>query len=203
MKHDPLAKTTRIPFKVVYGKLVHFYDGKPITELREGCSGDIVIEDFKIEEQTRVLQYNAGAEVDFLPTGTRILARVNSSNVPAERREGLSEQGAMIGDVRVEIILEDDLQLQLRGTKPAKLMDCKCSIPALEGLLDKEKQPFSVNQAYTRISEHFEPHRLSHAGNVFNLVYFYDTKLGWQPLSIQRDRCQARHERQVATKAQA
>ena len=36
-----------------------------------------------------------------------------------------------------------------------------------------------------------------------NLVYFYDTKLGWQPLSIQRDRCQAKHERQVATKAQA
>ena len=96
MKHDSLAKTTRIPFKVVSGKLVHFYDGKPITELREGCSGDIVIEDFKIEGRTRVLQYNAGAEVDFLPSGTRILARVNSTNVPAELRERLSEEGSAL-----------------------------------------------------------------------------------------------------------
>lgn len=202
-KPDPLRKTTRIPFRFVRGRFVHFDDGTEITELVEGCIGDIVIENLKINDATRIKEYNAEAEVDFLPSGTRILARVNSTNVPAELRERLSEQGAMIGDVRVEIILENDLRLQLRGTKPAKLIDCKCSIPALEGLLDKDKQPFSVNQAYTRISEHFEPHRLSHAGNVFNLVYFYDTKLGWQPLSIQRDRCQAKHERQVATKAQA
>jgi len=36
MKLDPLAKTTRIPFRAVDGRLVHFFDGKPITELSEG-----------------------------------------------------------------------------------------------------------------------------------------------------------------------
>src|SRR5205814_6692067 len=80
------------------------------------------------------------------------LARVNSTNVPERLREQLSEEGAMIGDRRVAITLEDDLRLLFRGTKPAKLLDCKCSVSALEGLLDEDKEPFSVNQAY-RIRE--------------------------------------------------
>jgi hypothetical protein len=188
-KPDPLKKTTRIPFRFVKGKFVHLGDGTEINELTEDCIGDILVETWKVTNADRVQEYDTEVEVDFLPKGTKLLARVNSTHVPDRLRERLSEEKAMIGDVTVEIMLEEDLRLVLRGTKPAKLVDCKCFIPALQGLIDKNKQPFSVNQAYARISEVFEPHRRSNTGNVFNVVHYYDAQLGWQPLRTLRDRC--------------
>jgi hypothetical protein len=189
-KSDPLKKTTGIPFRFTNGKFVHFDDNTEITELAEGCIGDIVIENFKITDEVRVNEYNVEVEVPFLAKGTKLLARVNESHIPDGLQGGVSEERALIGGARVEIILEEDLSLRLRGTKLAKLSDCKCSVPALEGLLAKDKEPLSVSQAFTRISEHFEPHRVTTGGNVFNLVHYYDEALGWQPLSTLRERRQ-------------
>jgi hypothetical protein len=193
---DPLRKTTRIPFKFIGGRFVHFDDGTEINELVEGCIGDIVIENFKIKDAARIADYNAGVEVDFLPEGTKLLARVNPTHVPDDLQKHLVGEGGLIGSGRVEIILENDLRLQLRGTKTAKLLDCKCAVPALAEMKGTIKPPLSVNQALTRISEKFEPHRVGFGGNVFNLVYYEDPKLGWQPLSTLRDRRQIEHERQ-------
>jgi hypothetical protein len=195
-KPDPLEKTTRIPFRFVNGKFVHYGDNTEITELTEGCIGDIVIENFRIKEANRIAEYNTEKVVDFLPKDTKLLARVNSAHVPNDLRNGLAKEGGLIGSSRVELILKDDLRLQLRGTKSGKLLDCRCEVPALSGMIDGTKQPFSVNQAYTRISEHFEPHRVGNGGNVFNLVYYDDEQLGWQPLSTLRDRRQVEYERQ-------
>jgi hypothetical protein len=198
MKHDPLAKTTRIPFKVLNGKLVHFYDGKPITELRDGCTGDIVIEDFKIKDPARVLQYNAGADVDFLPEGTRLLARINPRSVPEHLRKFVIHN-KQIGSA-VEICLTGKLVLFLRGTKEGTLLPCGCAVPALEKQLE-EKPPISINQAYSAIATYFEPDRRSNTGNVFNCVYYLQEPLGvWQPLRDLRDRKQADHERTIAAK---
>jgi hypothetical protein len=193
---DPLKKTTRIPFRFKNGRFVHFDDDTEITELAEGCIGDIVIENFKITDEARLNEYNAEVEVPFLAKGTKLLARVNENHIPDALQSGLSDVKALIGGARVEIILVDDLSLRLRGTKLAKLGDCRCSVPALDGLLPKGKEPRSVSQAFTRISEFFEPHRVSTGGNVFNLVHYYDEKLGWQPLSTLRDRQQIEFERQ-------
>lgn len=197
-KPDPLKKTTRIPFRFINGRFVHFDDDTEITELLDGCIGDIVIENFKINDAARTEAYNAEVEVAFLPAGTKLLARVNPRHVPDDFQSYMVEDGGLIGGGRVEIILEGDLRLQLRGTKPARLLDCKCDVPALAGMKDKIKPPLSLNQAYTRISEQFEPHRVANGGNVFNLVYHDDEKLGWQPLDTLRLRKQVEFERQVA-----
>ena len=128
-KPDPLKKTTRIPFRFTSGKFVHFDDGTEITELAEGCIGDIVIENFKITDEDRVNEYNVEVEVPFLAKGTKLLARVTESHIPNQLRGKLSDERALIGGARVEIILEDDLSLRLRGTKLAKLSDCRCFSP--------------------------------------------------------------------------
>ena len=58
--------------------------------------------------------------------------------------------------------------LGLRGTKPALLRQVECHIPHLDLAVN------SLNQAYTRISEVFEPHRRSHTGNVFERCAYFD-----------------------------
>jgi hypothetical protein len=191
---DPLKKTTRIPFRFVKGRFLHFDDGTEITELLEGCIGEIIVENFKIKDAARIADYNLEVDIDFLPKDTKLLARVNPEHVPDNLRQCLSKDGNLVGGGRVEIIVGQALRLQLRGTKPAKLLDCECEIPALAELKDKIKPPLSVNQAYTRISEHFEPHRVGNGGNVFNLVYYEDSKLGWQPLSTLREARQIEFE---------
>src|SRR5437762_2630200 len=97
MKPDPLKKTTRIPFRFVKGKFVHFDDDTEITELLEGCIGDIVIESFKINDAARMEAYNAEVDIDFLPKGTKLLARVTSTHVPADLQAHLTEEGNLIG----------------------------------------------------------------------------------------------------------
>ena len=185
MKYDSYDKTTRIPFRFVKGKFVHYDDGTEISELIEDCIGDIVVENFQIKDRDRIVRYNTEVEVDFLPQGTRLLARVSERNIPEALQSKLTDDGRLIGGARVEIILVDDLRLQLRGTKHARLVDCRCKIPALPDV--EPSKCFSVNQAFTRITEHFEPHRVASGGNVFNLVYYEDSKLGWQPLRALRD----------------
>ncbi|QTA88377.1 hypothetical protein [Desulfonema magnum] len=66
----------------------------------------------------------------------------------------------------VEICLKEDLYINLRCTKEAELSDCECNITAL-----KEKAK-SINHAYALISRHYETHRRSYGGNVFDRVYY-------------------------------
>ena len=193
MRYNPLEKRTLIPFKVVDGKLVHFYDHTPISELREGTIGEIIVHNFEIKDKARVRQYNAEADVAFLPQWTRLLAQISTKSVPENLKQWLQPEGKYIGSGAVEIILQTDLSLHLRGTKKAKLSLCVCAIPALEAHI--KEPPQSVNEAYRLISEHFEPHRRSHAGNVFNCVFYLEepSKI-WQPLKVLRDQRQAEHE---------
>lgn len=198
MRHDPFEKKTRIPFRVAGGRLVHFYDKRPITELREGAIGDLLVNDYAVGDEARIRQYNAEREVLFLPKGTRLLARISSRSVPKELKGWVIEENKFIGAGAVEAVLKGDLHLRLRGTKEAQLLPCPCEVPALKSLLKEDEQPSSVNHANTLISRHFEPHRRANTGNVFNCVFYCQTPLNvWKPLKHLRDQFQADHETTV------
>lgn len=78
----------------------------------------------------------------------------------------------------MEIVLDDRLLLITRGTKRAVLADASCVIPALGGL-----KASSLNEAYRRISERFEPERRSVGGNVFRSVYYFEpSTASWRPI---------------------
>jgi hypothetical protein len=69
--------------------------------------------------------------------------------------------------ILVPLIIREPLLLELRGgVKDARLEFCRCEIPALN------IEARSVNHAYSLISLAYEPHRISHSGNVFNKIYF-------------------------------
>lgn len=95
-----------------------------------------------------------------------------------------------IGDK--EIILEEPLELKFRGTKKATLEDCGCSLPSL-GITAK-----SVNHAYTKLSEKFEPKRRSHTANVFNtILYLPKGQHNWRPLEELRQAKQIEFQKKL------
>jgi len=203
MRYDPLQKKTRIPFRVVNGQLVHFYDGTPIKDLSDGTVGDIVVNNYQIKDKARVSQYNSEQVVPFLPSNTLLIASVSLKSVPKDLRERLlSDHGKFIPNGKVEIFLEQELMLRLRGTKHATFEPCVCRVPALQGKLSEDEHPTSVNHAYILISTHFEPHRQAKGGNVFDRVFYCsEPHQVWQPLSHLRDQKQAEHEINVVSKS--
>lgn len=52
----------------------------------------------------------------------------------------------------------------------------------------------SLNHALTLLSEHYEVHRISHTGSVYNKVFYRETNNTWLPLSVLRDGVSRRAE---------
>ena len=78
----------------------------------------------------------------------------------------------------MEVLLTEPLYLRFRGTKKATLDPAQCVVPALGGLTAD-----SLNEAYRRISEVFEPGRRSAGGNVFRSCYYFDPERDkWRPI---------------------
>ena len=113
--------------------------------------------------------------------GTPLLCRVSGRQVPKEllstcRVEAVPD--SPIPGAFVEVLLEEPLYLWSHGTKRATLKPARCTVPAL-----KDLRAESLNEAYRRISERFEPHRRSVGGNVFRCVYYFEPALDqWRPI---------------------
>jgi hypothetical protein len=159
-------------------------------------------------------------EVEILPADKRLLIAMREREIPTDLGEDLFEfdthfrrnkflfeerdaqaaayREAYKMDVKdwehfgyVAVVLLEPLQLLLRGTKQAILKRAACAIPAPKG-----KQVGSVNQAYSIISEIFEPGRMSHTGNVFERARYQDDNGIWRPLRVLRDHEEANYEQQ-------
>ncbi len=184
------------------GKLVRFNDGSEITELREGTTGDLIVQSIAVTNEERLKEYNSEKIVTFLPSGTKLRARVRTWHVPDELGKRFVPSEKELNTDFVEIIVQQDLQLQLRGTKEGRLMPCSCLVPALISDGDDGIRT-SVNEAYSFISTHFEPHGRSSTGNVFDVVFylFQAPILRWQPLRSLRDQKKAEYEAELLNKS--
>jgi hypothetical protein len=85
------------------------------------------------------------------------------------------------------------LWLWLTGMDVKKLESGLVELPGLLNL----KQLDSLNQAFTRLSERFEPWRKSHTGNIYNRIYYQESNSRWYPLDDLRDRGRGAPERKV------
>ncbi|MBC8751519.1 MULTISPECIES: hypothetical protein [Paraburkholderia] len=61
-------------------------------------------------------------------------------------------------------------------------------------LIVSEEPLDSLNHAFTRLSEKFEPWRKSHTGNVYDRVLYQEKSGRWYPLNVLRDAAIAREE---------
>lgn len=184
-------KLLKIPGIVQNGVLVLASDEKPLPEFSEGAAFEILINPIYVADKSRLFETEDEKVVPFLPSGTKLLAQVNADRVPQELKGFLHKSPSRIENCAlVEITLMDDLNIRLRTGREATLMDVRCASLFLGG---REEPPIgtSINHAYTLISTHFEPHRKSHAGNVFDKVFYQpEGDNDWLPLRNRRDEIQ-------------
>lgn len=162
-------KNIRIPFRVVK-KQIEFYYGGALPKLREGTVGDIVVAEEALDDPAIVEFLQREHAVPFVDKNPFLLMGVVPDEIPETLRQHIIktyEIGNLSGNYGclVEVWLTTPLHLKLHASKKASLCPCACVIPSL-GVSAQ-----SLNHAYTQISQAYEPRRLSHAGNVFQLTY--------------------------------
>jgi hypothetical protein len=162
------VKSVRIPIRIVDGS-VQLAWGAVLPQM-EDCSGDLIVPASAIKDSADLAVLSRDEVIPLLPAGATVLCRLGARHIPpallqrckvAKLPEAPYQKAAF-----VEIVLQDALELRLRGTKHALLTNADCKIPALPGVFTS-----SLNEAYRRISETFEPTRRSAGGNVFLNVY--------------------------------
>jgi len=143
-------------------------DGKPLPKLTEGSYAELVVAPESIEDENVRAHLSGQRSIQFLPEGSLILLGVSPTMIGDNPPPGLIQperHPIPSGELFVEVQLDADLYLQLRGDQETRLSPCLCTILAL----NKEAQ--SLNHAFTLISEAYETKRVSHSGNVFDRGY--------------------------------
>jgi len=191
VSHSKPTNLLRIPFIVKNGVFLLATDMQELPGFVEGATGEILIIPLFVSDVSRLKWMEAEQEVDFLPERTKLLARVNDKKVPGNLRRLLHREPERIGNYAlVEIILLQKQQLRIRPGKEGNLTDCACVIPALKDL-NEDQEADSINHVCKRITEHFEPHRRSYGGNVFDKVYHYEADhCVWRLLREHRENIQ-------------
>lgn len=180
---DSIEKKVSIAIEIKGGKLMQF-GGEPLPDCTD-CIGDLVLPAFAIKDPA-VLQRLTEERVELLfGDESQLLCRVSGRRVPQHllaRCKQVPVPYTHQDGAFVEVVLDEPLMIRYRGNKRAVLEPVKCHIPAL-GDLGAE----SLNEAYRKISEKFEPTRRSFGGNVFlNVFRYVEANKEWRPIGEMR-----------------
>mgnify|MGYP000285246194 CR=1 FL=1 len=190
---DKYAKTVVIPVSIKNGNVEYRGEGN-MPEMPDDTFAELIVPAYAIKDQRLLNELSKEKKEKILNRGTRLLVQIavrreNSLDkhfshhfeYTRETFQPLKDIRGLIDPEFVEIELLDDLIITLRGTKKATLNRCYCTIPVLDNI-----EAYSLNHAYTLISQEFEKHRISHSGNVFKDIYYNDKDM-WLPIANLRD----------------
>jgi hypothetical protein len=184
-----MSQMVNIPAKIKNGQVV-LRTNKPISIIKEGTHINLSVPKYRIIDENGKF-YN-GTPIKLFAGGEVLLVGIDYQDRSREKTEYLDKildkyDLKNLNPIRykksfyVEIVTQHELLLRLNDFSKATLMSCQIKIPFLE------ENAGSVNHAYTLISTHFEKHRKSHTGNVFNMVFGKCKKQGWNSLDYYRD----------------
>jgi len=169
-------KTIIIPIRISNGEVKYYYGGN-LPEIEDGVIGDLILPEYSVKDNRFINISQKKDKIEILPSGSLIMVAVSSKNIPQDMISFIIKinTSLLTSEVFVEVELKGPLYLLIRGSKKSSLLGVNCFIPSLK------KQAISINNAYTIISEAFEPDRHSHTGNVFEKC-FYNNNDTWYPL---------------------
>jgi hypothetical protein len=88
---------------------------------------------------------------------------------------------------------EAGLWLYLQGSQPKGVVSSSIYVPS-----PVSEEPLdSLNHAFTKLSESYEPWRKSHTGNIYQRVLYQEKNGKWYPLSVVREAAIAKDEHQM------
>lgn len=190
-------KSVVIPLIYSEGSWKPFYGGD-MPEFRDGSYADLTVSALAFSKPDEIGRFQLERTVEILPAGTRLWAKMSSYHYVGPLKRGLPtgfrsdlkhglETAYLVG-----FDLLEPLCLQFHGTKEAELNSSRCGLDGVEG----DEPILSVNHAYTRLSERFEPRRRSHSGNVFTKVFFAHGRF-LLPLKVLREHHKVAIEREL------
>lgn len=184
-------QTVHIPITVESDGWIRFRYGGDIPKLRLGTIGVLVVPSSAVEDEEIERFLQKENDTMLRPERSVLLAEISTTSLHLPTVQPLTETLYWFeGTPYAKILLKEALKVRVRGTKKAELLDCRCEIPSLS---DHEREAYSINHAYSLISQVFEPHRRSHSGNVFEKVlYEEDGKL--KPLDSLREEAERQYK---------
>jgi hypothetical protein len=84
-------------------------------------------------------------------------------------------------------LLEDTggVFLQFDGLRQTGIFTTSIKLPIKED--DKDVFVDSLNYAFTRLSEEYEPWRISHTGNIYDRIFYKENNGSWYPIDLLRN----------------
>lgn len=219
MQHQDRPSLLRIPVRLVDGQWEFFYGGE--VPLQDGTIAELVVERADVTDKAFLRAMKKRSEARILDEGAELMMAfsIRSGAMPADARrllrsidrEALSDYCQRLANVScrryVSVRIGEPnksfsrrrpgqpggLYLQLAGLQPAGMDVSSIVVPGLP-----EPNRFdSLNQAYTRLSEIFEPWRRSHTGNVYEYVLYRSNDGNWCHLGQLRSGVEAFGEHQL------
>jgi hypothetical protein len=217
----PLSKNIiRVPVKLIDGQWEFLYGGP--VKVSDGAFGELHIDRMHFADKTFLQALTKKRRVPALPVGTelRMALTIKRELDPGLKRylldygatphEHTAKISAATRFVPVYLVGPTDAQrerniefgglsLCLEGMEPRGIESGMVELPKTHGMDYAD----SLNYAFTRLSEVFEPWRKAHTGNIYERVFFQERNGLWYPLDQLRDLALASGERELIAELRA
>lgn len=208
------TKVIRVPVKLVDGQWELLYGGP--VKVREGSIGELHLEKACFDDAKFLRALTEKRVVAVLPAGIELRVALTvkpglgeslraqllpPDATPHDHTGGLSSETRFVAiwlggptewqTRRGEV--EGGLKLWLEGMEPRSIESGRVDLPRVKDLEPVD----SLNHAFTRLSEVFEPWRKAHTGSIYERVFYREGNGRWYPLKDLRDRALVAAERTV------
>lgn len=212
-------KSIRVPVKFVDGHWEYFYGGN--IPAKNGAIGDLVLNEGAIDDKDFLKSLNRKSRHKILDEGANLLVALTirpETVLDKNLKKHLYKQNdpekilgplcfnkqCPAGTQFIEIILdktinenkelpsksEGGLWLNIQGLQSKGIVTSNIDLP--NGLTGEPV--ISLNHAFTILSEHYEPWRKSHTGNIYERVFYQEKNGKWYQLEILRNIALAKDE---------
>lgn len=217
------SRRIRLPLHFIEGRWSLEFGGE--VPVKEGSRAELAIAESCISDPEFIARFRQKAHLPILPEGTTLWACLNVKGKPSlppganavlKRFEAVrhklaldlpeNRSSAPYSFVEVSFGPPNSRQLQLpalragglwltiEGNEPVGLTSSSIHLPDFIGA----ETCISLNHAFTRLSEVFEPWRLAHTGSVYDRFLYQEKDGKWYPLRLLRDAAQAKQEQAIA-----
>jgi len=212
----------RVPVKLVNGHWEFFYGGA--VPAKDGTIAELIIEKHSITDKSFLAALKKPSK-HLMLTGPLDLMVALTIKKPLEEkllshlhRASELELGTnyysivrshetrffsiSICDPTPEFILRHETKLSgiwltMEGLQPKGLLVSSVKVPDFVS----DEQLLSLNHAFTKLSEIYEPWRKSHTGNIYTRILYKEQNGKWYPLEVLRNAAEATEE-QILIKTQ-
>lgn len=223
MKKSTSDRLLRIPVRYIEGQWECGYGG--LVPVSDHTEGELLVETKSISDKGFLARMREKGNIKVLDQGAKLfacLATKDQVRLSPNLKETLIPWDEMLPQIDthlignwssggislVEISIGDPTDQQSRkfetkdgglwllteGPKAVGLQSSRICLPRAVS----EEPVDSLNHAFTKLSEAYEPWRISHTGNVYQRLLYQEKDGKWHPLDLLRNAALAKKEQEIA-----